>query len=119
MTPDTPTAAAAPARTAQAELRSLEDRAAIAGRRAPIGGSGPVGMGASGRSPGSMGPSDYPSSRGNAEEIAKAREAMRIAMLVPERLTIVRDETGFTVTDAQGVANKLRTDGKAVRSEAG
>ena len=108
-----------PERTAQAELRSLEDRAAIAGRRAPIGGGGPVGVGGSGRTPGSMGPTDYPSSRGTPEEIAKAREAVRLALLVPERLTIVRDETGFTLTDGQGVATRWRIDGKTVRSQAG
>jgi len=108
-----------PERTAQAELRSTEDRAAMAGRRAPLGGGGPVGMGAGGRSPGGMGASDYPASRQNLEEIAEAREAMRLAMLVPERLTIARAEAGFVVTDGQGVSNTWRIDGKAVRSEAG
>ena len=109
-----------PELTAQAELRLTGDRAAIAGRRAPIGGSGPVGMGGSGRSPGGMGGgSGYTGPRENPEEVAKAREAMRLAMLFPERLTIVREGTDLVVTDGQGASHRWKVDGKTVRSEAG
>ncbi|HEY7498540.1 MAG TPA: hypothetical protein VH740_08500 [Vicinamibacterales bacterium] len=107
-----------PELTRQAELRSTEDRAAIAGRRAPLGG-GPVSVG-SGRSPvGSGGGSGYTGGRANPEDAAKSREAIRIAMLMPDRMTIAREGTGLVVTDAHGVSHTWKMDGKSVRSEVG
>jgi hypothetical protein len=107
-----------PELTGQAELHSTEDRAAIAGRRAPLGG-GPMGAGGSGRTPGGVGGSGYAANRGNPEDVAKAREAIRLAMLMPDRLTIARDGAAFVVTDGQGVKQTWKADGKNVRSEAG
>ncbi len=107
-----------PARTAQSDLRSTEDRAAIAGRRAPVGGTGPVGMGGGGRSPGGMGGgSSYGGE--NPDDVAKAREALRLAMLTPETLRILRDGAEFVVTDDRGASSRWKTDGKSVRSEVG
>jgi hypothetical protein len=57
--------------------------------------------------------------RPNSEEVAKVREAMRLATLIPERLTIVRSETGFSVTDGEGFSQKFTPDGKTVKSESG
>jgi hypothetical protein len=102
--------------TAQAELRSAEDRAPVVGGRAPLGGGGPVG---SPRTPGAGGSGDYARSRENPDEVAKAREAVRLAMLTPERLTIVQNASGFVVTDGQGATQKWTADGKTARSETG
>jgi hypothetical protein len=85
-------------------------------RRTPIGGSGaPLGPG---RGPAPLGDS-YGGSRESADEIARAREAARLAMLIPERLTITTDKDTILVTDGEGVAQKLTTNGKATPSSAG
>jgi len=92
------------------------DSGSTIGKRTPVGGSGaPVG---GGRGPGTMG-DNYGGSRENSDEIARAREAARLAMLIPERLTIVRDGDTIVVTDGEGVSQKLTTDGKAAKSSAG
>jgi hypothetical protein len=99
--------------TARARAQEIASEPNV-GRRLPIGGSGgPVGMGGGGR-----GPTDVSGGRRNSEEMAKAREGMRLASLVPEKLTIVRDGTTLVVTDASGIVTRL-TPGKTEKSEIG
>jgi hypothetical protein len=99
--------------TARARAQEIATEPNV-GRRLPIGGSGgPVGMGGGGR-----GPTDASSGRRHPEETAKAREGVRIASLVPERLTIVREGETLVVTDASGVSTRL-TPGKSTKSEIG
>ena len=50
--------------------------------------------------------------------MAKAREGVRLASLVPEKLSIARDGATFVVTDASGMVTRL-TVGKTERSEIG
>jgi hypothetical protein len=92
------------------------------GGRTPGGGMG--GMGGGRRGPGGMGGGGYGGgggggNRSNSEEIAKVREAMRLATLIPDRLTVVKAYNGFTVTDNDGVSMTLTADGKSVKSEVG
>src|SRR3954465_13146837 len=83
------------------------------GGRAP-GGMG--GMGGGGRGPGGVGGGgdggSGGGSRSNPEAMAKTREAMRLAMLMPDRLTIVREDNTFVLTDGAGVSQKIHPDGK-------
>jgi hypothetical protein len=105
-----------PGLTAQAGQRSVEERAAVAGRRAPLGG-GPVGGGSgSGR-----GPVDGFSGGGrqSPEDSAKAREAMRLATIASDRLTIRREDNSMLLTDAGGASQRWPLDGKTSRSEIG
>ena len=87
-----------PGLTAQAAQRSVGDRAAIAGRRAPLGG-GPVGMGGGGH-----GPADTfgGGARRSNDDDAKAREANRM-----------------TVIDPAGVTQRWTLDGRTSTSEVG
>jgi len=97
-------------------MQRVVDPGSTIGKRTPVGGSGaPVG---GGRGPGTMG-DNYGGSRENSDEIARAREAARLAMLVPERLTIVRDGDTIVVTDGEGVSQRLTTDGTATKSSVG
>lgn len=97
--------------TARARAQEIANEPNV-GRRLPIGGSGgPVGGGG-------RGPTDTSSGRRHSEETAKAREGVRIASLVSERLTIVRDGETLVVTDASGVSARL-TPGKSTKSEIG
>jgi hypothetical protein len=50
--------------------------------------------------------------------MAKAREGVRLASLVPAKLTIVRDAASLVVTDAAGVSSRL-TPGKTEKTEMG
>jgi hypothetical protein len=87
------------------------------------GGGGMGGMGGGRRGPGGMGGGGYGGGGGqnhaNTEEMAKVREAMRQAMLIPDGLTIVKAYNGFTITDNDGVSFTLTADGKSVKSEVG
>jgi hypothetical protein len=91
------------------------------------GGSVPRGggMGGGGRGPGGMGGGGFGGgggggSRSNPEEMAKVREAIRLAMLMPERLTVVHKDTqGFILTDGDGVSQTIVPDGKSTKSEVG
>jgi hypothetical protein len=58
-------------------------------------------------------------SRPNPEDMARAREGMRLATLIPDRLTIVRSDNGFIVADGDGMSQKLMPDGKTTKSESG
>jgi hypothetical protein len=102
--------------TALARAQEIEREPNI-GRRLPVGAAGsPVGMGGGG----GRGPTDTSSgSRRSSEEVAKAREGVRLASLVPERLTIVKDGKTFVVTDPAGVSQRLTPDGKTTKSEIG
>lgn len=91
-------------------------RSTFDGRRSPIGG-GPGGLGGVGRSPGATGA--YGSGGADPEDAAKAREAVRLAMLTPEQLTIVREGNGFRVTDGDAAFERWSPSGKAVKSEEG
>lgn len=98
--------------TARARAQQVESEPSL-GRRIPIGGSGgPVG--------GGRGPTDVNSGGGrrSPEEMAKAREGVRLASLVPAKLTIVRDGASLVVTDAAGVSLRL-TPGKTEKTEMG
>jgi hypothetical protein len=98
--------------TARARAQQVDAEPGI-GRRIPIGGSGgPVG--------GGRGPVDVSSGGGrrNAEEASKAREGMRLAALVPPKLTIVRDGASWIVSDGAGVSLRL-TPGKTEKTEMG
>jgi hypothetical protein len=75
------------------------------GRRGPGGGGGGLGEGGD--------------SRPNPEDMARVREGIRLATLIPDRLTIVRADNGFIVTDDDGVSHKLIPDGKTAKSESG
>lgn len=101
--------------TALARAQEIEREPNI-GRRLPVGASGsPMGMGGGGR-----GPTDVSSgSRRSSEELSKAREGVRLASLVPERLTIAKDGKTFVVTDPAGVTQRLTPDGKTTKSEIG
>ena len=98
--------------TARARAQEIGSEPNV-GRRLPIGGGGPVGIGGGGR-----GPTDVSGGRRNTEEMAKAREGVRLASLVPEKLTIVRDGTTLVVTDASGMVTRL-TPGRTEKSEIG
>src|SRR5262245_49026396 len=98
-----------PELTAQAR-QTEASREPNVGRRLPMGG-GPVGMGGGGRGPVSGGYGGG-GQRRDPEEMAKAREGMRLAMLIPQRLTIVGDSTMLTVTDNEGVSQKWTLNGK-------
>jgi hypothetical protein len=88
----------------------------VAGRRSPVGSSGlPMG---GGRGPTQMG-GGYGGARQSPEELAKAREAVRLAMLTAERLTIASDGRGFVVTDEDGISQKWNPDGRTTTSESG
>jgi hypothetical protein len=107
-----------------AELTQRPERPQEGGFTAPgrTGGGGqmPGGMGGMGggrRGPGGTGGGGE--SHPNSEELAKVREAMRLATLIPDRLTIVRSENGFIVTDDDGASLKLMPDGKTAKSESG
>jgi hypothetical protein len=95
------------------------------GGRAPGGGGGGGmgGMGGGHRGGGMGGGGGYGGgggqSKSNTEEMAKLRESMRLATLIPERLTIVKSYNGFTVTDNDGVSFTLTADGKSIKSDAG
>lgn len=98
--------------TGRARAQQVEAEPNI-GRRIPIGGSGgPVG--------GGRGPVDVHSGGGrrNPEELAKAREGVRLASLAPAKLTIVRDGTTLVVTDSGGLSSRL-TPGRTEKSEIG
>lgn len=85
-------------------------------RRTPIGGSGaPIGPG---RGPAPLGDS-YGGSREDADGIARAREAARLAMVIPDRLVITTAPDAIVITDGEGVVQKLMTSGKAMQSSAG
>ena len=91
------------------------------GGQAPIGGGG--GMGGR-RGPGGIGGGGFNGggsggSRQDPEEMARIREAIRLASIVAERLTIVRAYNGFTVTDNDGVSVTLTADGKSTKTEVG
>jgi hypothetical protein len=93
------------------------------GGRTPGGGGGGIGgMGGGHRGPG-MGGGGYGGgggeNRANTEEMAKLREAMHLATLIPERLTVVKAYNGFTITDNDGVSVTLTADGKSIKSEVG
>jgi hypothetical protein len=87
------------------------------------GGGGMGGMGGGRRGPGGMGGGGYGGgggeNRSHSEEMAKVREAMRLATLIPERLTVVKAYNGFTITDGEGVSATLTADGKSAKSEVG
>ncbi len=92
------------------------NNAPTVGRRTPIGGSGmPMG---GGRGPASAG-AGYPGRSENPNELAKTREAMRLATLTPERLSIVRSGEILVVTDDDGISQKLTPDGKTTKSTVG
>lgn len=98
--------------TARARAAQVETEPNL-GRRIPIGGAGnPLG--------GGRGPTDIASGGGrrNPEEMAKAREGVRLASLVPAKLTIARDGASLVVTDAAGLASRL-TPGRTEKSELG
>jgi hypothetical protein len=99
-----------------------EESGAARGRRGPGGG----GMGGGGRGPGGMGGMGGGGFGGGGgrgsqdpEAMAKTREALRLAALRAERLTIVRNETGFVVTDGEGVSHTLTPDGKTTKADVG
>jgi hypothetical protein len=103
-----------PTLTAQAGRRAVEDRAAIAGRRAPLGG-GPVGVGGSGRQP-----TDTSSAgRRDSDESLKAREAVRLAALGSERVAIAADTRTLVLTDVSGITQTLVLDNKPSTSQMG
>ncbi len=97
--------------TARARAQQVDAEPNL-GRRIPIGGSGPIG--------GGRGPTDVNGGGGrrNPEEMAKAREGVRLASLVPETVAIARDGSSIVVTDAAGVKSRL-TPGKSEKSELG
>ena len=107
--------------------RSEEAGARSGGRRGPGGGmpGGGMpggGMGGGGRGPGGMGGGGYGGgggSRPDPEAMAKTREAIRLATLRAERLTIVRNASGFVVTDGEGVSQTLTPDGKTTKADVG
>jgi hypothetical protein len=90
------------------------------GGQAPIGGGG--GMGGR-RGPGGIGGGGFGGggggSRQNPDDMAHIREAIRLASLIAERLTVVRAYNGFTVTDGDGVSMTLTADGKTTKSDVG
>lgn len=90
------------------------------GGQAPVGGGGgfggrrgPGGIGGGGFGGGGRGGGE------NTEEMARIREAIRIASNIPDRLTIVRAYNGFTVTDGDGVSTTLTADGKSAKTDVG
>jgi hypothetical protein len=105
-----------PERTTSAGQGTIE-RPPFGDRRTPLGG-GPAGMGGVGRGPASTGASSG-GGRADPEDMAKAREGLRLAMITSERLTIVRDGKLYVVTDAQGGSQKWTADGKTSTSEIG
>lgn len=102
--------------TTTASQGAATDRPSYGDRRVPLGG-GPAGMGGVGHGPATAG--GYSGGRADPEDLAKAREGLRLAMLTPERLTIVRKGNAYVVTDANGTSNTLTADGKTTSSEAG
>jgi hypothetical protein len=98
--------------TARARAQQVGAEVSL-GRRIPIAGTGgPVG--------GGRGPTDVNSGGGrrNPEETAKAREGVRLASLVPAKLTVVRDGASLVVTDGAGMSSRL-TPNRTEKSELG
>jgi hypothetical protein len=91
------------------------------GGQAPVGGGGGMGgrRGPGGIGGGGFGGGGGGGSRQDTEQMARVREAIRLASIVPERLTIVRAYNGFTVTDGDGISTTLTADGKGTKAEVG
>ena len=105
-----------PALTTSAAQSGGGERSPFDGRRSPIGG-GPAGFGGVGRSPGATG--GYSGGRADAEDAAKAREGVRLAMITHDRLTIVRQGNSYVVTGGRGAPERWTPNGKAFKSESG
>jgi hypothetical protein len=103
--------------TTAARQEGASDRPSYGERRAPLGG-GPAGMGGVGRGP-ATGGGYSGGGRADPEDVAKAREGLRLAMLTSDELTIVRKGNAYVVTDANGASHTWTTDGKTTKSEVG
>jgi hypothetical protein len=55
--------------------------------------------------------------RGNPEDMARQRQALRDIMDAPERLTITQTESTVIVTTGDGRTTRLSTDGKKVKDD--
>lgn len=77
------------------------------GRGGP-GMGGPGGMGGRGGGPGGPGGGEMP----DREEMERTRAAMDAVMRVPLRLIIVTTETGYLLTDEDGVSMRVPVEGK-------
>jgi len=55
--------------------------------------------------------------RGNPEDMARQRQALRDIMEAPERLTIIQTDSMVIMTSGAGRTTRLSTDGKKVKDE--
>jgi hypothetical protein len=95
--------------------QAASERAGIGERRAPLGG----GIGGVGRGPAVSGGYSGSGGRADPEDLAKAREGLRLASLTPDRLTIVLKGETFVVTDGNAVSQTWTPNGKTTTSEIG
>ena len=73
-----------------------------------MGGPGMGGMGGRGGGFGGRGGGEMP----DREQMERARAAMDAVMRVPPRLIIVTAETGYVLTDDEGVSTRIPAEGK-------
>jgi hypothetical protein len=80
------------------------------------GGFGGGGMGG-GRRGGGMGRGGAGGGRGNADDMARMRDAMRDLMNPPEHLTITQTDTMILITSQDGRTTRLSADGRKIKDE--
>jgi hypothetical protein len=66
---------------------------------------------------GGMGRGGMGGGRGNPEDMARMRDAMRDVMNPPEHLTITQTDTMIVITSQDGRTTRLSADGKKVKDE--
>jgi hypothetical protein len=86
-------------------------------RRSGGYGGGGGGMRGGGMRRGGMGGGGMSGARGNPEEQARMRDAMRDVMNPPEHLTITQTESMVVVTSQDGRTTRLSPDGKKIKDE--
>jgi hypothetical protein len=100
---------------ASGERGDRGDRAGDDGSRRR-GGYGGGGMGGGMRG-GGMGRGGMGGGRGNPDDMARMRDAMRDVMNPPEHLTITQTETMVVITSQDGRTTRLSPDGKKIKDE--
>jgi hypothetical protein len=66
---------------------------------------------------GGMGRGGMGGGRGNPDDMARMRDAMRDVMNPPEHLTITQTETMVVITSQDGRTTRLSPDGKKIKDE--
>jgi hypothetical protein len=75
------------------------------------------GMGGGGMRGGGMGRGGMGGGRGNPDDMARMRDAMRDVMNPPEHLTITQTDTMIVITAQDGRTTRLSPDGKKIKDD--